>query len=419
MRNNAEVIPNEIREHLRKNPKGMTITELASKIDINRNSMARYLDVLQISGQVEMRKVGSAKMYFLSQRIPLEAMLDLSGDGILTYDAQLNIIRINDSFGRLIGLHRNNLLGHAMDELRIPGFANDQVLDYMKDAVSGNYNSFEAEIKNGSLTSYIRMKFIPTTFEDGSAGGTVILEDVTERKQYEDELEHQRDFLNLVMESVAHPFYVIDARDYTIQMANKAARLGSIREDSTCYSLTHKRSTPCSGDVHPCPLREVKETRKPAVVEHIHHQVSGKTRHVEIHAHPIFGEDGNVVQVVEYNLDVTERKELEEDLRRLLSMYQLLVEQMGEKMFVTQDEVVVFCNSPFASMLGYDVHEITGVNIGRILSPAMMKLIQSEGGRIEWQPLKLKGKSGQSQSVEARIVKSEYMGSPVKVICVR
>ncbi len=98
MTESEKLIPESIRNILRKYPKELTITELSTHININRNSTARYLDVLQILGQVEMRKVGPAKLYSLSQRVPVGAMLNLMQDGILIYDSALEVIRVNDNF---------------------------------------------------------------------------------------------------------------------------------------------------------------------------------------------------------------------------------------------------------------------------------------------------------------------------------
>ena len=52
-----------IKKILKANPRGLTITEISHKIDINRNSVAKYLDVLVTSGHVEKRQVGPAKVY--------------------------------------------------------------------------------------------------------------------------------------------------------------------------------------------------------------------------------------------------------------------------------------------------------------------------------------------------------------------
>jgi len=90
---------------------------------------------------------------------------------------------------------------------------------------------------------------------------------------------------------------------------------------TTCYSLTHGSSEPCRGDEHICPLRVVKETKAPVTVEHTHHDADGYARAVEVHCHPVFDDDGNVHQVIEYTLDITERRRAEEELERLRSEF--------------------------------------------------------------------------------------------------
>ena len=124
----------------------------------------------------------------------------------------------------------------------------------------------------------------------------------------ETELRHQNKFFHHVLESLTHPFYVLDANDYTIVMANSAARLGNLSAKPTCYGLTHRRETPCDGTEHICPLQEVKRTKQPVIVEHIHYDKDGNPRDMEVHAYPIFDEQGNVAQMIEYSLDITERK---------------------------------------------------------------------------------------------------------------
>ena len=44
-----------------KYPNGVTITEIASRMNMNRNLAAKYLDYLIRSGQLEMKSIGSAK----------------------------------------------------------------------------------------------------------------------------------------------------------------------------------------------------------------------------------------------------------------------------------------------------------------------------------------------------------------------
>lgn len=135
--------------------------------------------------------------------------------------------------------------------------------------------------------------------------------DITERKKAEEQIKQQREFLNSIFESLTHPFYVIDASNHAIVMANPAAHMDQLTANSKCYALTHRLDKPCSGE-HVCPLEEVKKTKKPAIVEHIHYDKDGNARDVDVHGYPIFDNEGNVVQMIEYSLDITERKKTEE-----------------------------------------------------------------------------------------------------------
>ena len=76
----------EIKDLLKKNPQGLSITEIVGLIDVNRNTAGRYLENLLVSGQVEMRRFGMAKIYMLSQRVPLSAVLSISSELVMQLD---------------------------------------------------------------------------------------------------------------------------------------------------------------------------------------------------------------------------------------------------------------------------------------------------------------------------------------------
>ncbi len=142
-----------------------------------------------------------------------------------------------------------------------------------------------------------------------------VARDITERKQAEEKIRRQKEFLEITIESLTHPFYVIDTADYKIEMANSVARQGRDLGRITCYALTHKKDSPCQDNKFPCPLLEVKKNGKPVTVEHTHYDKNNETRYVEVHAYPIFNDNGDVTQMIEYTLDITERRRAEEALK--------------------------------------------------------------------------------------------------------
>ncbi len=140
--------------------------------------------------------------------------------------------------------------------------------------------------------------------------------DISELKQAEDQIIRQNKLLNSILNSLTHPFYVIDANNYTVKLANAAAQFGSLSGKTTCYALTHHRSAPCDDEEHPCVIKKIKETGGPVTLEHFHYDNEGNVLINEVHGYPIFDSGGNIAHVIEYNLDITDRKKTEEELNR-------------------------------------------------------------------------------------------------------
>jgi PAS domain S-box-containing protein len=145
-------------------------------------------------------------------------------------------------------------------------------------------------------------------------------------------IREQQEFLFNVLESLGHPFYVIDAKDHRVLLANPASGMEWYLEGGTCYSLLYGRAEPCNGPDLPCPFEEVKATGKPSKVNHILHRSDGGIEHRELHAYPILDKEGSVTRIIEYALDVTESEIAEEALQAALNDLEAKVEERTEKL---------------------------------------------------------------------------------------
>ncbi len=128
------------------------------------------------------------------------------------------------------------------------------------------------------------------------------------------DVQAEKDFVRSTIENLSHPFYVIDTKDYTVRLANSAANFGVLTEESQCYRLTHHSDKPCTGAEHPCMIREIKKARTPMVLRHVHHTDDGTSSIFEVHGYPIFDGEGEVKQVIEYSVDISEKLSLKEQL---------------------------------------------------------------------------------------------------------
>jgi len=173
----------------------------------------------------------------------------------------------------------------------------------------------------------------------------------------QDALTEQRDFLQTVIDSVDAPFYVIDAQTYEIVLANQRTRALGPESARLCYALTHRRETPCDGLEHPCPLEHVIAQREPFTVEHVHYTPDGEPYFVEVHGYPILDEKGDVRFMIEYSLDITERKKSEMELRKLWRA----IEHSAHGIVITDAEgVIEYVNPAFTRVTGYTPEEAIG-----------------------------------------------------------
>ncbi|MEW6411951.1 MAG: GAF domain-containing protein [Candidatus Zixiibacteriota bacterium] len=127
-------------------------------------------------------------------------------------------------------------------------------------------------------------------------------------RRAEDHGRNKRSLHETALESLTHPFYIINADDYTVLLDTASPGLTPSANSPKCYALSHGRNSPCSQAGESCPLEIVKETKKSVVVEHVHLDRSGQAKHFEIHGYPVFDENEAVTSIVEYWLDITERK---------------------------------------------------------------------------------------------------------------
>ena len=213
----------KIKEILKANPLGLTVTNISKRININRNSVAKYLDVLQISGQIEMRSIGPAKVYYLSQRVPLTALLNYSSDYIIAYNSDFEVVQVNDNFLELMGRSREEIINTSMDDAPALISKNPELMSKIREGISGKDSSMEVRLPFREDGIIMNIKFIPTTFDDGGRGVTLVVEDISEERRAQEELERRRTMNELLLNSLPHPALLI-GKDRTILASNKVAQ---------------------------------------------------------------------------------------------------------------------------------------------------------------------------------------------------
>ncbi len=222
------------------------------------------------------------------------------------------ILFVNDSWQELLGRSADEVEGRAFVEL-VAGDDQDRFREgYARILSAGFVHDLEVEVRCGDdTTAQVSIDGRIRADDEGASKEVVcVLRDTRLEKQ----VQREREFFNTMLESLTHPLYVINIQDHVVVLANAAACMGPLDETSTCHKLTHGSDTPCDSRTCPCPIEWVKSTGQPLMVEHTHYDRQGRARNFEVHCYPIVESDGEVRQIIEYCLDVTDRKQAEEKL---------------------------------------------------------------------------------------------------------
>ena len=250
---------------------------------------------------------------------------------VIVIDEDHNILLANDKVLSSIGKNIEDIKGcycpkviHGTDE-SFPGCPLEEAIE--KD------HYIEKDLLDPFYEKWVSSAIYPMDHktQDGKKIFFHIAYDITGRKIAEETIHQQNAFLKNILESLTQPFYVINANDYTVIMSNSAANFGNLTENTKCYELTHNRKTPCDSYGDKCPIKEIIKSKKSFVVEHIHSTGDGKVRHFEVHGYPIFDSDGNITQIIEYTIDITERKQAERKLKKTQKDLEIKSKNLEEK----------------------------------------------------------------------------------------
>ncbi len=216
---NYEYYIASIEEILKENQKGMTVSELALDLHMSRNTVGKYLELMYLSGMVDVRNVGKAKLYYLAPRVPVTRVLSYLSDAVIQTDDRYRIANINLSAVDLLGSDEEDLIGrNLLDLLGIQGLTSE-----MRTRITSPDRdvAFTEEIRVHTDTRprHLWMTVADMVMYDGILGHTFILEDITDWREAEQK-RRVSDFLFSTLAEETWEQVCIFSSDYTIQYAN-------------------------------------------------------------------------------------------------------------------------------------------------------------------------------------------------------
>jgi PAS domain S-box-containing protein len=343
-----------------------------TRTSILRNPDGSPKAFLSVTKDVTGRKEAEEKL--LAAKREWERTFDTIPDLIMILDKQHRIVRANQAMARKLGVSPAEAVGmtcygevHGSETP--PHFCPHSLM-----LASGQTQ--QVEIYEERLNGHFLVSVVPLKDSTGQLAGSVhVAKDITERKRSEQALKDSEEKYRLLVQQV--PALVFKGyNDWSIDcFDNKIEELtGYSAEDFNSRRLKWRNLIPEED------LASVKQTFQEAlegdhsyIHEHRIRKKNGDYAWVQCRGQIFLNEKEKVESVSAVTFDITERKRVEEALRKSEERYRLIAENVSDVIWTTDMDLRITYISPSVQQtLGFTPEEIIGKAIGEIFLPASL-----------------------------------------------
>lgn len=364
---------------------------------------------------------------------------DAISDLVFILDTDFRFVKVNKALCNVLKKNPEEVIGKRCFEV-LHG-ANEPWPNCPHEKTLITKKSTVAEINDPKLGTLL-ITNSPIFNEKGELIGAVhVAKNISELKKIEEELQWEREILELVTENMRVGLVVV-SRDFRVLWTNKVEeeKKHANLKGEHCYKVFNNRESVCPG----CPVKEIFETGKDeAVSEQLVEDCGGKRAWVELFASALRDKNGNVTSALEVVVPITERKEMEEKLKQyserleelvqkrteeLLESekrYSILVEEASAGVAIIQDGKLVFVNKRCLEVGGYSKDELIGIPFEKIVDEKYCQIIMERYVRkLQGAPpatceIELIAKNGKRVPVEIGGSLISYQGRPAVLVILR
>ena len=396
-----------IKKLLKNNPNGMSVTDISRALKKNKNTVGRYLDILLISGQVDMRTYGMAKVFTLSQRVPLSAMLSYSKELIVVLDEDRRIVDANDRFLQILALERADVIGKNIGFVGSRNADVGEMFDTIaKTRTPDGEGTVAFRIGEGGERIF-NVKRIPTVFEDGGKGSTVVLEDITGRILAEREIRTSEERFRMMADNIQDGLIIIENNRCVYVNTRIASITGytfdelGMMDPLSCIAPESRRHVREK-------IRNMEATRRgPDEIQAWIVRKDGERRFVYVRTTTMqHGEKSYAFVII---TDITELKEKEAALTESGERFRLMAENVRDGLVIVENNAVVFANRRMTEITGFSQKEMMEVDFlgtlacGQQPIPELAGVVSTDIGEFRLEDLVRNTRPGTVSPAEATL----------------
>ncbi|MFB3889526.1 MAG: PAS domain S-box protein [Candidatus Bathyarchaeia archaeon] len=330
------------------------VTHVLYNATVYQNELGQIQGVFAAARDISRRKLAEEKLRAAS--LYARSLIEASLDPLVTISADGKITDVNKSTEEVTGYSREQLIGSDFsDYFTEPEEARK---GYRKVFMEGFVRDYPLAIRHKS-GKVIYVLYNATLYKNDAGeiqGVFAAARDVTERRKNEETLRKQAALLDLSPDGI-----IVKKLDDTITFWSKGAeKLYGWTKEEAIGKKTRRLLRGVSGRRANAIFEEVKRTGKWSG-ELFHHKKNGGTLLVQTFWLATFDQRGDVAEILESNVDITERKRAEERLRAASLYARSLIEaSLDPLVTVSVDGKITDVNKATEDVTGCNREELIG-----------------------------------------------------------
>jgi PAS domain S-box-containing protein len=346
-------IPEEILSLLEESKTSLSISEISKKLNHGRQTTARHLDHLLHCGKISMIQHGIKKRYYISKPQKDPTIENYSSQIQVIFQPDLTVIQVNDGFLKWAGLSKESAIGEKLGCL-LRGFSSVDInLTSIQSLKKGQSIHFD-DLIYIHKTPHI-FQFTVSYFSLKKDDDYIFLsaENITHKKKLEQELLDSEEKFRTLAQNIPGIVFRLDIKlkkfDYCNQFYEITGYHPVMISSFTYHPLEHYIFTD--------DIERVSKTSLKAILTGNYYEIEyrildprNKIMHLLERGKPIYGKSGKYEYIDGVIFDISDRKQIEEEiiqnnellilLNNELTEAELQLKEQNTKLLCTQQELI-------------------------------------------------------------------------------
>ncbi|MGD0918648.1 MAG: PAS domain S-box protein [Thermodesulfobacteriota bacterium] len=310
-----------------------------------------------------------------------EKIAEMGEDGIIVFDEDSRIEFANQMATEIMGISKGNILGR--DFFSLIGKRDEEFLEEMVMRGEGLGQKVCMEMSIETPQSRIKEAEVclaPTRSEDGRIKTYAYVRDITERKRFEKDLKESEEKFRNLFERVRHGLFISSKEGRFLDCNQAMWGLLGYENKGEFLEIDIAKDLYLNAEDRKTFQRLVEELGFVKDFEVEFKKKNGERITVLLTAHAKRDQNGNVIGYEGLNIDITDRKRMERELKEANEFLMKLIESSVDGIIVTtmKGNILIF-NQGAENILGYEAGEVAGkLNIRSIYPPGVAKEVMEK-----------------------------------------